>query len=323
MTDRSLSRRRALQLVGAAAFAPFSRAWATSPEPALTFLAVGDWGRDGAFHQSDVAGRMGETAAAVKARFVVSVGDNFYEAGVSGVDDPKWKSSFSDIYAAPALQVPWYAALGNHDYYGDPEAQVAYTKADPLKRWRMPKRWHSFVDAVPGVSTEVFVLDTTPLIADYYARHDVAPKLASQDPAAQLAWFDAALAASKADWKIVVGHHPIYSGDNSRHGPEGHWGSPDLVAKLDPILQRRGVALYLYGHDHELQHTLRKGIHYVCTGAGSKTEHDCDQEGSDLCSLESGFVACGVTRREIKVAYRDWKGEELRVVDISRPGSQG
>src|SRR5580693_9521335 len=103
MNQSLLSRRRALQLMGVASIAPFSRAWAASTEPTLTFLAVGDWGRDGAFRQAEVAQRMGETAAAVRAKFILSVGDNFYDNGVAGVDDPKWKTSFQDVYAAPSL----------------------------------------------------------------------------------------------------------------------------------------------------------------------------------------------------------------------------
>ena len=45
----------------------------------------------------------------------------------------------------------------------------------------------------------------------------------------------------------------------------------------------------------------------------------CDTVGADYCSLDSGFVACAVTPRQLQVAYRDWKGQELRVVDIARP----
>ena len=42
-------------------------------------------------------------------------GDNFYESGVDSISDDKWQTTFEAIYDAPALQVPWYAVLGNHD----------------------------------------------------------------------------------------------------------------------------------------------------------------------------------------------------------------
>jgi tartrate-resistant acid phosphatase type 5 len=316
MPPKPPSRRQALGGLGLAlAATPFARAWAALPQPPLTFLAVGDWGRDGAFHQAEVARRMGETAAAVHARFVISVGDNFYDDGVAGVDDPKWRSSFEAVYTAPSLQVPWRAALGNHDYHGNTQAQLDYAKTS--SRWRMPGRWYSFTETAPdGATAEVFVLDTSPLISDYYKDGAVKVKVAGQDTAAQLAWFKAAIARSTADWKLVVGHHPIYSGN--KHGAESG-GSPDLVAKLDPILQRHRVPLYLNGHDHDLQHIARGATHYVCTGAGSKTRKQCGMEGSDFCTVESGFTAFALTRERLRVAYRDWKGDELHVVDIARP----
>jgi len=297
--------------------APFvpARAAEPHPDPIVSFLAVGDWGRDGAFHQAEVAARMGETAKALDAAFVISVGDNFYEDGVAGVDDPKWRTSFEDVYTAPSLQTPWQVALGNHDYHGDTQAQLDYSKTS--RRWRLPARWRSFTETAPdGATAEFFVLDTSPFISDYYADGAVKVKVGGQDTAAQLAWFEAAMARSTADWKLVVGHHPIYSG-NLRKGEGG--GSPDLVAKLDPILQHHRVPLYLCGHDHDLQHIAHGDTHYVCTGAGSKTRDSCGMAGSDFCSVESGFTAFALTRETLHIAYRDWKGDDLHVVDIPRP----
>ncbi|HEX3408150.1 MAG TPA: metallophosphoesterase, partial [Caulobacteraceae bacterium] len=223
-----ISRRRALQGLGAASLAaPFAGAWAALPQAPLTFLAVGDWGRDGAFHQADVAQRMGETAAAVKARFVISVGDNFYEDGVQSAADPQWKTSFEDVYKAPSLQVPWQVALGNHDYHGNAQAQLDYARTSP--RWRLPARWRSFRETAPdGATVEVFVLDTSPFISDYYADGAKKVKVAGQDTAAQLAWFEAALTRSSADWKLVVGHHPIWSTNETPGGPGG---LPDMIAR--------------------------------------------------------------------------------------------
>jgi hypothetical protein len=42
----------------------------------------------------------------------------------------------------------------------------------------------------------------------------------------------------------------------------------------------------------------------------------CDLGQSDFCSLQSGFVACAVNRSRLRVAYRDYTGAELKVVDI-------
>jgi acid phosphatase len=97
----------------------------------LQFMVIGDWGRDGAFHQRQVAAAMGQFP---DSQFVVTTGDNFYQHGVASVRDPKWDTSFNRIYT----NVPqrWYAVLGNHDYGGSVEAQIERSFHDP--RWRRP-----------------------------------------------------------------------------------------------------------------------------------------------------------------------------------------
>lgn len=324
MTIPPITRRGALK--GAALAATPLSAWAQGPA-SLAFLAVGDWGRNGDFHQQDVADRMAEAASQIGARFVVSVGDNFYEDGVAGVDDPIWKTSFEDVYRAPSLQVPWHVVLGNHDYHGDSQAQIDYSAKSA--RWRMPSRWFVVHERAPdGAAVDLFMLDTSPFIRSYYADGGAKVKVVGQDVEAQLRWLEQSLSASRADWKIVIGHHPVYSGgkpgapgsvaaDNKGESTPG--GSPDLIARLDPLLQRHGVALYLNGHDHDLQHVRRGVTDYVCTGAGSKTRNHCDTEGSDFCSMQSGFIACLVNRQRIRVAYRDYTGAELHVVEVTRP----
>lgn len=45
--------------------------------------------------------------------FVISTGDNFYEDGLTGVDDSAFYESFVDIYTAPSLNKPWYSGKVN------------------------------------------------------------------------------------------------------------------------------------------------------------------------------------------------------------------
>lgn len=46
---------------------------------ALTFFSLGDWGREGTNNQDLVAERMGIYGERLNPRFIISVGDNFYE----------------------------------------------------------------------------------------------------------------------------------------------------------------------------------------------------------------------------------------------------
>ena len=207
---------------------------ATSGDPTgLTFLVVGDWGRGGAFRQTEVAKAMGDFADRTPVRFVVSTGDNFYAGGVTSVDDPVWRRSFEDIYARPSLKVPWYVVLGNHDYQGNVDAEVAYTKAST--RWRMPGRSYTVTESAgPDSNIQFFCLDTSPFIEEY-RKPGSSTRVSDQDPNAQLSWLEKELAASTAAWKVAVGHHPIYS-----TGPHGD--SPALVRSVSCSWSSSNVA---------------------------------------------------------------------------------
>jgi hypothetical protein len=86
----------------------------------LTFLAIGDWGRDGKGGQEVTAPVLEAWGAATRAAFVVSVGDNVYVDGVppggsAAEADAILKRFFSNVYSTPYLsQLPFHVILGNH-----------------------------------------------------------------------------------------------------------------------------------------------------------------------------------------------------------------
>ena len=41
--------------------------------------------------------------------FVISTGDNFYDNGLTDINDPAFDESFINIYTAPSLQTQWYS----------------------------------------------------------------------------------------------------------------------------------------------------------------------------------------------------------------------
>ena len=314
MTRTDFDRREIVGGIAAAGvLASFVPTLAGAAERPLTFLAVGDWGRDGAQHQRDVAVQMGKAAAALGSRFTVSVGDNFYDNGVQSPHDPQWQTSFEHVYTDPALQRPWYVALGNHDYRGVPQAQLDYATTSP--RWRMPSRYYT----VPGTSfgapdVDLFVIDSSPLVHQYRDKVEsvIAHNVASQDTAAQLAWLDQALAASTAGWKLVVGHHTI------RSGGSGHGETPELVALILPILRKHGVQAYINGHDHDLQHIERDGLHYILCGAGSEVRPVKPVEGTRFCAARSGFAVISINGDRLSVEFRDYAGASLYRTTIAQ-----
>src|SRR5262249_54738469 len=160
--------------------------------------------------QRAVAAQMAATASSMRAAFIISTGDNFYPNGVTSDSDAQWKKTYEDVYTAPALQVPWYVALGNHDYRGDPDAEAAYSARS--RRWEMPARYYTSTIAVDDTTkAEFFVLDTSPFVEKYKTEASYAGQVGPVATAPQLHWLDSALRVSKAQWKIGVGHHTIYS----------------------------------------------------------------------------------------------------------------
>jgi tartrate-resistant acid phosphatase type 5 len=284
------------------------------PAAAQSFLVLGDWGRDGDRVQRQVAQGLARAAREIDSRFVLSVGDNFYPAGVHSVHDPQWRTSFEEVYVDPALQTPWFVALGNHDYRGAPRAQMLYSRLSP--RWRMPGRYFTVGADQHGIAgLELFVLDTTPMIPsadESFQRlmHGDSPILFKLRAHHQMAWLRGALGRSQAPWKIVVGHHPVFSG--------GGRDTPELVDRLQPILAEHGVQLYLNGHHHDLQHIVRDGVDYVCSGSGSSVGTLDMRKGTQFYATTPGFVAVSVEPEVMRLDFRTADGGRLYGAEVAR-----
>ncbi len=286
------------------------------PDGSVRFLAFGDWGRDGKAFQLSVAEQMGKAAAADHSQFVISLGDNFYNDGVPSVEARQWTTSFEEVYTAPSLQVPWYVALGNHDYHVNPQAEVEYTLFSP--RWKMPARYYTVTRRIDAANTvEFFIIDSSPYVGSYRneKKADYRPVL-DQDPAVQTAWLEAELKKSTAQWKIVCAHHPVYS-CSGRHGD-----TAELVEHVEPLLERYGVQVFLNGHEHDLQHLRVGKINYFCSGAGSQTRATKKDERT-LFSLgdTGGFLAVKITSDTFNGRFIDYTGKEVYAVTIPRMAS--
>ena len=276
----------------------------------LNFLVVGDWGRKGEKDQRDVAAQMGKAADDTRARFVISVGDNFYEDGVASVDDPQWQTSFEQVYTAPSLQVPWHVVLGNHDYHLSSDAQIAYSKTS--KRWNMPDRYFVRTEQINATTAaDFFFIDTMPMASFDDDEQPFRDKVPWHDVPNQIAWLEKALAASAAPWKIVVGHHPIYTGGI-------HGDTPYLVNHVLPLLEKYGVQVYLNGHDHDLQHLQAGKINLFCSGAGSKPRKTKKTPRTKFAEGCSGFMAVALQADQMNVRMLNDRGDLVYSAAIPR-----
>lgn len=320
MNRLSLSRRSLLR--GAAPAIGLVALPAQAKAPALDFVVIGDWGRDGAAQQRAVAQQMGQSAAAIGSRFVISVGDNFYDDGVKSVTDPRWKTSFEDIYTHPALMTQWHVIVGNHDYKrnGKVQAQIDYSATSP--RWSLPKVFYTRTETLPdGTTAEFFFLDTSRYIEEY-KNNPLMTNVQNQDKQEQIDWLRGELARSRAAWKIVVGHHQLYTVAGQNYGGKQH-DYPELIAPFEPLFLQYGVHVYMNGHEHNLEHVERKGVHYITCGAGSEiapvVTPKKDAPGDFFASDHHGFMTMRLEREALGFTFVDDFGTTIyRAAPIRR-----
>ncbi len=264
---------------------------ARSEATAVSFVTFGDAGQQsgtGPAAQTAVGDAMAAVCAQRGCDFALELGDNIYLSGVDSVEDEQWQSKFEQPYTN--FNYPIFAALGNHDNSHGPgegsansrgDFQVEYHYSGRSTKWNMPARYYNFAwpaeDDAP--LAEFFALDSNPLTA-------IVP---DPDPTwnfliygqQQQAWFQQALAASKAPWKIAFAHHPYLS--NGLHGNAGSYdGLPQALPItatgapwrdfLEATVCAQGVDLFFQGHDHDLEWikpVSRCGkTHFIVSGAG-------------------------------------------------------
>jgi len=274
----------------------------------FSFIIFGDWGRNGERDQTEVAAQMALAAKATKPRFIISVGDNFYESGVTSATDSQWRTSFENVYKDPALQIPWHVILGNHDYKGSCAAQLAYGRSHA--RWNMPARYFLQTHQIDAATTaDFFYLDTTPLIQSYWHNEKTRAEVSTQDVNQQLAWFKTALAHSTAQWKIAIGHHPIYSGGE-------HGDTSELVENVLPLLHEHHVQAWFNGHDHDLQHLVADKLNVFCSGAGSQVRPTKNTVHTKFAQSRSGFTSVSLQADQMRVDMIDNHGKRLYTTSV-------
>ena len=243
-------------------------------------LAFGDFG-DGSERQARMAAAMARLHAKTPFDFAVTLGDNFYPAGMAGPADPRWQRDFERLYEP--MHIRFYPSLGNHDWVlsDSPVSEILYSEKS--RWWQMPADRYTFI-AGP---VQFFALDTN---------------LISR---AQLEWLDRELGRSKTRWKIVYAHHPIYS--YGWHGDE-----TSLRDSLLPLLRGR-ANIYLAGHDHDLQHLAPEGgVHFVVAGGGGAAPRAVTPGTRALfAASKNGFAVIEASRSALTVMLVDENLETL------------
>jgi tartrate-resistant acid phosphatase type 5 len=277
----------------------------------LSFLLMGDFGRYGQFYQKEVAKQMGKAAATIDTQFVISVGDNFYPNGVQSTTDYSWIASYESVYTDYSLQNDWFVALGNHDYRGNIQAQIDYSAIS--RRWHMPSPYFKKTfDLEDGNKVLVLVMDTSPFIDSYYEKGtDMYENIIAQDTTAQKKWLIQEL-EKKDDaikWKIVVGHHPLYSGGKRKNNKD----TKSFEKKFATIFDTYKVDAYFCGHEHDLQIIKPKGRYTTqfLSGSACEVRPTGNREGTLFAAETPGFMTFSLTESKLIAQIVDAYGKVI------------
>lgn len=243
------------------------------PPPAYRVPASDTW--IAASGQAAVADAMRDyCAGAAGCEFAVMLGDNIYPdgatAGADGRDDAeRFRKILYEPYAALAAFSDGfriYVALGNHDWRtsrAGAMAQVRYHETTPP--FYMDGVRYKVAPTGNARDLEVFVLDTHVLLSGVTVLEDELADDGSElhseevDPPSpwslpqsdaerrMVEWLEQGLAQSPAHWKVVIGHHPLWSSAGSKFRQ-----ARALRALILPALCRH-ADLYLAGHEHTLE----------------------------------------------------------------------
>ncbi|MGL6343820.1 MAG: metallophosphoesterase [Waterburya sp.] len=260
---------------------PLSR---TTSHPQLRFVAVGDVGT-GDTNQYEVAKAINCYFNANPFSLVLLTGDNIYPHGEIDKIHQTFEIPYHDLLKQ---QVKFYAAIGNHDILtNNGVEQINY------QEFNMSGRYYTFIKQ----NVQFFVLDTNP----------------EASWSKQLNWLENSLAKSTQPWKVVYGHHPLYS--------SGYYGTNlELIKRLEPLFSRYGVQLYLNGHEHHYERTKPiKGTTYLTCGTGGAELRPVGKSDWTAFSVSQfGFAALEVYPKRLEISGIDTDGNIFDRATISQ-----
>jgi 3',5'-cyclic AMP phosphodiesterase CpdA len=177
--------------------------------------------------------------------FVLQTGDMVE----NGNDSSQWPVFF-DIEKDLLRQTAFFPALGNHE-----------------------RNTHYFKD--------IFQLASTHYSFDWGNGHfavidsdleNVTPAVRNEFWAEESRWLEEDLQThQKAGYRFVMAHHPPFTAVSYRQGNNPH------MTALTTMFEKYHVSAGFFGHDHNYQHYLKNGIHYVTTGGGGAPLYDVNK----------------------------------------------
>lgn len=265
----------------------------------IQFAAFGDWGYESTSF-FEVAELLHRNFA--ERDFTLLLGDNFYCCGVKDVNDSQF--DIFTRYLSSQTSAPYHPVLGNHDYYGNVDAQVLYSNINPL--WDMPHKFYMRVYESQGVKICMFMIDTVNLTNS------------------QVDWLGESLSSPRCSgsstWRIVSGHYPIWSAG-------GYNDSSELINRLLPILHTGNAHMYLCGHEHLHEIFWDGSLVQVVSGAVAEARDEIQFKQHPLLLWDnSGRMISGIVRvvaleNELRISIIGSKGGRiLKDISVEKTG---
>jgi predicted phosphodiesterase len=185
------------------------------------------------------------------------MGDNAYDYGY----EAEYQTKFFDIYQTNLLKnCKLYPVIGNHDYNNSDNYNAL--RGDPVHYYEcftLPK--NAECGGTPSGTEAFYSVDYGGIhfvMLDSYGTEN--GKKLYDSTGLQAQWLKADLTATTQKWTIAVMHHPPYTKGSHDSDAEG-----DLVMmreQINPILERFGVDLAIYGHSHVFERSFLIKNHY-------------------------------------------------------------
>ncbi|MDQ3805514.1 MAG: metallophosphoesterase [Acidobacteriota bacterium] len=313
----------------------------TRPAPGpFTFAVIGDYGvgvkKDDDRGQRAVAAALERAVDEHDVRLVLTTGDNIYRSGGllglpiggdTGDEDDDWYFTYYQPYRYVINRVPVYPTIGNHDA-GETEERDDRTQlvdnfyineriAGEEAAGRASVDPGLFYRFRFGSDVEFICIDTSkePNVFDSKKRLFEHPKhqefLAAALPAAN---------GGSPAWRIPFCHHPPFCA-----GPK--YGNTDKMGSLVEQFERAGVRLVLSGHEHNCQHSSRKGVDYIVTGGAGKIRTDKPKKFAEAHTVswaaEYHFLLVTIDGKRMTVRTVGASDGGGQLVDITRKAPDG
>ncbi len=213
----------------------------------------------------------------------------------NGADSSLWPVFF-DIERELLSKTAFFPTLGNHErnnrlYY------EFFDQALPYYSFDWGQAHFSIMNSDIGNSAA-----SAPAKASFWAE--------------QTRWLEDDLAKSQdAAFRFVLAHHPPITAVTRRQGD-----NPEMIA-LMPLFEKQHVTAGLFGHDHNYQHYLKNGVHYVISGGGGAPLYDVDKPPAGITQKvvsTENFVWVKVTGKSAHVEAYTPDGSTIDNFELSQ-----